>query len=273
MSDFYDDEVLEKAENEVEKKKEKEKKKGKLPLILSGGAIAIIFAVVIYWILLSAETTVMSKYEKKQVFTLNKSISRGTKVDDPSIFSMKEIDAKIVPDNAITDLNSIKDMYAMCTLTKNTVLTKDMFYTVAKSENGTREISFALSGLSGSVNGTIRAADYIDLYILTPYIVNKEFPGAVEENSISASPTYKKLYVSAAYTEEGVKIQNDDTTSIASRFTIVVPEKDADFIIGAFVTDNTTFMATKWTESAVTNDINNIVSTTTDTKDTTTEEK
>ena len=55
------------------------------------------------------------------------------------------------------------------------------------------------------------------------------------DTSLSVSPTYKRIYVSKAFTSDGVRISNSDTTSITSRINIVVPESDADYITGAIL--------------------------------------
>ena len=281
MSEFYEGEDIEKAEVEAEVQKEKnKKKKGKLSVLLAGGAIAIIFAIVAYWILLSAETAALSKYEKRKVYVLNQDIPKGMQILEPNIFSIKDIDATMVPENAVTNLAVLKDTYAAYNLSANSVITNDMFYSIDTAEKGNREVSFEIANLSGNVNGTIRASDFIDLYILTPKDStniyadkdNQEFPGVSDKDKentetkessdsvintdkelskIAVKPTYSKLYVSAVYTSDGVKIQNGDTTSIATRFTIVVPNDEADYIIGAFVTNNTVIMATKWTDKAL----------------------
>lgn len=281
MSEFYEGEDIEKAEVEAEVQKEKsKKKKGKLPVLLAGGAIAIIFAIVTYWILLSAETAALSKYEKRKVYVLNQDIPKGTQILEPNIFSIKDIDATMVPKNAVTDLVTLKNTYAAYNLSENSVITSDMFYKIDAAEKGNREISFEIANLSGNINGTIRASDFIDLYILTPKDSTniyadkdkQDFPGVSDKDKenketeestdsiintdkelsqIAVKPTYSKLYVSAAYTSDGVKIQNGDTTSIATRFTIIVPNDEADYIIGAFVTDYTVIMATRWTDKAL----------------------
>lgn len=239
--EFYSGEDMENAENEAAKAKEKKKKNKKVPAILAGGAVAIIFAVIAYWILLSVETASLSKYEKKTVYILNQNITKGKQITEPNIFSTKNVDASIVPEDAITSISSIKDTYAVCNLSANTVLTKGMFADIDEAENGDREIGFEISGLSGSINGTLRASDFIDMYIYN----------SDDNKKSDATPTYSKVYISAVYTADGVKIANNDTTSLAARFTIVVPKEEADKIINAYASSNTVIMATKWTNKAL----------------------
>lgn len=278
MADFYEEKEMNEAEEITGNKK-----KNKLPVIITGGAIAVILAVIAYWILISAENAVLNKNSKVEVYVMSEDMAKGTQLIDASVFIKKEVNSDVVPANAVTDISKLKDTYAIYDISKNTVITENMFRSKIAAENGTREISFDLASLAGSVNGTIRASDYIDLYILTVtgasskyadaketadtkesesetsgYIIDnkekesqEEVVESIKKGNVSIKPTYTHIYVTAAYTADGVLIANNDTESKATRFTIVVPEADADYIIGAYSMDNTVFYATKWTDKAV----------------------
>lgn len=253
MSDFYKEDELEKAEIEADvKKRVKEKKKGsKLSIAIAGMSIALIFAIIAFWLMLSAEEAMLNKYEKTTVYIVNTDIVKGTKITDPSVFSKMEVDKNSVPSGALNGISTLENTYAAFDINANTIITNGMFYSVNDAEKGNREISFAVAGLSGSVNGTVRASDYIDIYIVNPVENKEDEDDNKDSNVAAATPAYTHVYVSEAYTEDGIKISNTDKTSIAARFTIVVPEKEADNIINAFISSDIGFYITKWTDEAV----------------------
>ncbi|WP_027431979.1 CpaB family protein [Lachnospira multipara] len=261
---FYREDELIDIENQEAKKedkaKRKEKRNGKLSIAIIAGLVSIVIASLSYWLLLSAENRVLSEYDRTSVYVLSSDISAGTQITDKSYFTEKQIDSSVVPENAITDLSQIKDTYALYDLSKNTVLTDNMFYSINDAENGTKEIGISLSSLTSGVNGIIRESDYIDLYIYNGNANSSNLTSTSEttvingdksvtylnpgesistkgtvDTSLSVSPTYKRIYVSKAFTSDGVRISNNDTTSITSRINIVVPESDADYITGAIL--------------------------------------
>ncbi|WP_027438733.1 SAF domain-containing protein [Lachnospira multipara] len=261
---FYREDELIDIENQEAKKedkaKRKEKRNGKLSIAIIAGLVSIVIASLSYWLLLSAENRVLSEYDRTSVYVLSSDIAAGTQITDKSYFTEKQIDSSVVPENAITDLSQIKDTYALYDLSKNTVLTDNMFYSINDAENGTKEIGISLSSLTSGVNGIIRESDYIDLYIYTGNTNSSNLTSTSEttvinnngsvtylnpgesistegtvDTSLSVSPTYKRIYVSKAFTSDGVRISNSDTTSITSRINIVVPESDADYITGAIL--------------------------------------
>ena len=166
---FYREDELIDIENQEAKKedkaKRKEKRNGKLSIAIIAGLVSIVIASLSYWLLLSAENRVLSEYDRTSVYVLSSDIAAGTQITDKSYFTEKQIDSSVVPENAITDLSQIKDTYALYDLSKNTVLTDNMFYSINDAENGTKEIGISLSSLTSGVNGIIRESDYIDLYI------------------------------------------------------------------------------------------------------------
>lgn len=261
---FYREDELIDIENQEAKKedkaKRKEKRNGKLSIAIIAGLVSIVIASLSYWLLLSAENRVLSEYDRTSVYVLSSDIAAGTQITDKSYFTEKQIDSSVVPENAITDLSQIKDTYALYDLSKNTVLTDNMFYSINNAENGTKEIGISLLSLTSGVNGIIRESDYIDLYIYTGNANSSKLTSTSEttvinndgsvaylnagesistegtvDTSLSVSPTYKRIYVSKAFTSDGVRISNSDTTSITSRINIVVPESDADYITGAIL--------------------------------------
>ena len=121
--DFYEEDEINEAEEIADEKKDKKK----LPVIIIGGAIAIIFAVVAYWLLISAENTLLNKNNKTEVYILNTDLKKGTRLTTPSIFLKAKIDEDLVPVNAITDISTLQDTYILYDISKNTIITSDMF--------------------------------------------------------------------------------------------------------------------------------------------------
>ncbi len=263
-NEFYREDELIDIENQEAKKNDKKNKKakktGKLSIAIIAGLVALIFSVVAYWALLSAEDKALNKYDRTTVYVLTTDVAAGTQLTDASLFATKNIDSSVVPANAITDISSIKDTYILYDVSANSIVTDNMFYSINESENGTKEIGIALSSLTSGVNGIIRESDFVDLYInfgtsnsttldsdTTTTVVSSD--GSVAylsegenisaatsmEAGVSVSPTYKNIYVSKAFTADGVRISNSDTTSITNRINIVVSEADADYIIGSIL--------------------------------------
>lgn len=263
-NEFYREDELIDIENQEAKKDDKKNKKakktGKLSVAIIAGLVALIFSVVAYWALLSAEDKALNKYDRTTVYVLTTDVAAGTQLTDASLFATKNVDSSVVPANAITDISSIKDTYILYDVSANSIITDNMFYSINESENGTKEIGIALSSLTASTNGIIRESDFVDLYInfntsnstslesdtkttvvssdgSVAYLSEGENISAATnmEAGVSVSPTYKNIYVSKAFTADGVRISNSDTTSITNRINIVVSEADANYIIGSIL--------------------------------------
>lgn len=259
---------------------------------LIAGIIALIFALLSYSLMIALENIVLSKYDRVTVYTLKEDFAKGTQITDTSNFKKKTVDSAIVPEGALTSLSNIQGNYVKYDLPANTVVTNKMFQNIEDVVAGTNEIGIAMADLTGSVNGILRASDYIDIYIVpsnyneekneatgtkevessaasqieeegdTSYIIGDTVVNAnsasealkqVDQseqvstkateseteklgNVKSIKPTYKRVYVSKVFNDDGALIPNDDTTTIASRFNIVMSDDDCNYLIGALQT-------------------------------------
>lgn len=220
------------------------------------GIIAIVLSIGIFFFLTMSEKVILDGAEKQTVFVAKENIPSGTVLDKPDYFKEVTINSKIVPKNAVTSVEDVKDKYALIKIEKDTIITKSM---VKKPENikGDKMIGFSCDDLATSVNGIIRTSDYIDIYIINEEEDGSSFSSnnanpegetsvADEEGNItsvtsSLKPTFTNIYVSSAFDEKGTLIVNSDATSIAKNFNIIVDKKDADTIVNA-INDKTIYI-------------------------------
>ena len=231
---------MKKAEN-----KKKTVLKGSSKVLITVGAIALVLSCVVYGLLITMENAVLGKYDKQVVYIAKEDIAKGTQITDTSYFVKKSVDTDVVPTNAITDYNVLKDTFALTDINKNEILVNNKFGAIENEEVGTKKISIPCANtVTGSVNGTIRTSDYIDIYIVpTDYNISGsvkkgyDISGETEEKKPTSynllKPTYTRVYVSEVFDDKNVKIANNDTSSVTASFNIVLPESEADYVMSA----------------------------------------
>lgn len=198
------------------KKSGKTKTSNKNNTLLIAGVIAVLFSIVVYGILISAENSVLGKYDRTRVYVVasEEGIGSGTQVTE-SDFVMQQMDTALVPANAITNLSEIENTFALYPLAQNTVITKEMFHDIDTELNGDKEIGISVSSLAGAVNGILRSSDYIDIYILaenkdgqtynatdTTYVANDEV--------IPESEYQQKYKTETVTTQEEVPVLDEE---------------------------------------------------------------
>lgn len=239
-----------------EGKKIKLGQKGKVFLII--GLIALLLSCGLYGMLIATENAVLGKYDKTTVYMANTDIAKGTQITEPTVFMTKSVDSTIVPSNAVTNLEDIKDSFALAFIPKNGILTINNFGALSDVEEGTREVGFEVDSIAGGVNGILRASDYIDIYVVDKdYTMNEEENDTMwgitydkeermkEEGKASVSvshepkilePTFKRIYVSKVFDKDGLQIQNSDTESATTNFNVVLDEEQANLLLSAMQT-------------------------------------
>lgn len=184
-------------------------------------AISAIVAVILFLVLMTIERNMLSDYEKKTTLVTSQEILSGTIIDENNVdayFTEYEVDAKLVPDNAI---KAKSDMVG-------TIVRKDMnAYEIVtgydfEEENGILskmeepvEMSVAVSNLSNAVAGRLRGGDFADISVLNAATGESEY--ALED-----------VYILKAMTSDGTEVQREDTETIATIFSIVIDKSNVN---------------------------------------------
>ena len=217
------------------------------------GIIALIIAIVGYSLLIAAENAVLGKYDKNDVYIAKEDIAEGTQLTE-DMFVAHSIDSAVIPTGAITDVSALANTYATINIPKNMVVTSDYVKNIKDAIVGDKEIGINTADLAGSVNGILRASDFIDIYIVpntfekdlqkqNAQVVMDNGDGTTSVVTPTASatmttvpdiePAYTRVYVNRVFNDEGNLIANNDVESLATRFNITLPAEDANYLISA----------------------------------------
>ena len=213
----------------------------KLNSFIVAGIIALIVAILCYMVLLICEDRVINKYDRTTVYLAKTDIAKGTQVSEKD-FKQKSIDTQIVPTDAIDDISQISGTYVVNDIAKNSVVYAKQFEKVADAIDGTREVGVDTANLSASVNGVLRTSDFVDIYVFTDEEAQAVSGATMDQTEVVSnivsekSPTYSRVYVNSVFDDSGNIIKNDDDSSIAERFNIILDEDKADVLVSALQT-------------------------------------
>ena len=211
----------------------KERKNKNTNAFVMAGVVALLFSAIGYGVMLAGENAVLGKYDRTSVYILKEDLKSGTQIDDKNVseyFNSKNIDTEIVPTNAITDLKQLDGTYIKQDTPKNSVITESMFQKMDEVIEGDKEIGINISSLAGSVNGILRASDYIDIYIIPKNYsdyVGKDTNNENNGNNQSEGITY--VVDGEVLTEEQYNDKvNEDTTEDADKDTDETTNENTD---------------------------------------------
>lgn len=179
------------------------------------GSMLVAFA--LFMVLVSIEKNMLSDFEKAEVVLCKETVPTGTEITKDNVkqyFYIREIDAVLVDESCLTDMDELTDTVINNRLSAQEIVRNNDYSkeeAVYKRYRDPVEGSFV--GNAGSmVSGTIRKGDQIDIAV-----VNKDTLEYVIQLS--------DVYVMDAFTSNGEKISPDAAGIVATMLTIV-EEKD-----------------------------------------------
>ncbi len=219
----------------------KDKKQKNFKGYLIGGALAIVLALVAYGLLVFAENTALEKYETVAYLAFGQDMKKGTKIEDTSGFTVINIAPQNVPVTAVLDPDSLIGQYLVADVDANTLCTSTLFKELPEAGEGTKSLSLFVDAPYKCVSGTLRASDYVDVYIVPPSYKEDEKTTEYDENGYTYTKTdvsfevltksYENIFLDRAFDADGLEIMNDDTVAKTTQFEITVDSVTADEII------------------------------------------
>lgn len=178
-----------------------------------------VVALLVFACLIFVEYYAGKSFRKATVVVAKADVPSGVLVSEDNkdqYFTTTEVPANTVSENALADLNDIEKIILKSAMSKNEVLTKNNM--VSPEEHALNfkdpwKFSFKVSDASYAVSGTVRRGDVITLHGIKS--------GSTEDKEILT-----KAYVEEAYTSDMAEIKEDDTTSVATAFTVYVEKAD-----------------------------------------------
>lgn len=182
----------------------------------------LIFAVVIFVILVNVEKNMMKQYEKISVVVCKENISEQsdiTKKNKKDYFKVVQVPKNIVPENVYKSLKEVPSGLTTKNIYKKEILIKD---DIKSSKSFVKDIedpvitSISIKSLDKAVGGVLRRGDRVDISIIT-------------DDSGSKSLLLSNVYIIEAMNSSGEKLTKDKKEA-ATIFNIIVNKDDAQML-------------------------------------------
>lgn len=182
----------------------------------------LIFAVVIFVILVNVEKNIMKNYEKAPVVVCKQNINEKddiNKSNKKDYFEVVQVPKNIVPENTYKSLKEVpiglasKDMYKKEILLKNDIQSSDSF---VKDIEDPVIASISIKSLDKAVGGVLRRGDRVDISL-------------IKDDTNDKSLLLSNIYIIEAMNSSGEKLTKDKKEA-ATIFNIIVSKKDAQML-------------------------------------------
>lgn len=195
-----------------------EERKRALPGVILAAFVA---ALVTYAVLLHMEKNALSAYEKADCWILTESLEKGTEIAQNNIsllFQRVQVDARHIPQEALTDPESLVGSQAAITIPQGSIATAPMF-----TRGGIYRAALEHPVIAGCkaedlyqlVSGTLRSGDRIHIY-------------TVDEEQGDAYLVWDDVMVYQTFDSSGNVIAPQDTVSAAARINVLLEEESAE---------------------------------------------
>lgn len=199
------------------KSKENRQKKVLPGIILAAFAAAVIT----YVVLLNVEKNALSAYEKAECWVLAQTLERGTEITEENlgrIFSRVQVDLQRIPQEVVTDPESLLDCQAAISIPQGSIVTAAMFVPPAEERAALEKPVIAgckAEDLYQLVSGTLRSGDRIHIY-------------TVDEELGDTYLIWDNVMVYQTFDSAGNLIPPQDTISAAARINVLLEEGNAE---------------------------------------------
>lgn len=214
-------------------KKEKKEKRSILPGVI---IVSLLVAAVVYAVLINAEKTALSDYEKGTVYVTTKPVPKGTLITADYI-TQKEIDKSLIPSEAVSSPEDLTDLISVYAIDQGSIITTGMFTAVNDiTKDMTQPVvaGFKADDLYQVVGGVLRSGDRINIYQVdenankgdTSQSLANTDPDTEEdwpETSLdpdTASLVWGDVFVQEVFDSAGAVISTSDATTPAQRVNI-----------------------------------------------------
>lgn len=161
-----------------------------------------------------------------------------TKENASNYFIKQNVDSKVVPDTALTNLDDVQNLKTNAVINKNEVITKNNFSNIteaAKEFTDPVETSISIASLADIVAGKVRGGDVINITISYALVndvdvVSGSLSDSAEKEAIKTPKkslvVLENVYVTGVYDANGTAINTNDTTSNASVIKFTLERED-----------------------------------------------
>lgn len=180
---------------------------------------ALIAAAAVFVIMLQVEKSVLSQYEKGEIYTASVSIPKGQLITEDNYqqyFMIRELDAGCIPDTALKMPGQIYGLAAVFDIEPGVLLTTGMFENLENILQDMEEpvvAGFKAEDMYQVAGGTLRAGDRVHIYSIT------------EEEEILA---WERVYIQQVFDASGKSIPNGDKLTAAQRVNVYLDKKDVE---------------------------------------------
>ncbi len=208
------------------------KKDKKERSILPGVVIvSLLVAVIVYAVMLNAEKTALSDYEKGTVYVTTKPVPKGTMITADYI-TQKEVDKSLIPSGAVSNPEDLTDLISVYAVDQGSIITTGMFTAVNDiTKDMTQPVvaGFKADDLYQVVGGVLRSGDRINIYQVnenankgdtSQSLANTDAEGNWTETYSTASLVWGNVFVQEVFDSAGTVISTADTTTPAQRINI-----------------------------------------------------
>lgn len=228
-------------------------KEQKVKKILPGAiAVGLLLSIIIYAVMLHIEKTALSDFERSTVVVAAKEVPAGQLITVQNVgdyFTQKEIDAKLVPANAVMATDQMIEQVALYKIDAGTIMTTGMLDSFNEITTDMEEpviAGFKADDLYQVVGGVLRAGDRIHIYRIVESSEEKEDRGIIntdqaesEEPAKNAEQTenaeepeeaalWENIYVQEVFDQTGNRITSGDQETAAQRINIYLDKADVE---------------------------------------------
>lgn len=193
--------------------------------------VSLLVAVIVYVVMLNAEKTALSDYEKGTVYVTTKPVPKGTIITADYI-TQKEVDKSLIPSGAVSSPEDLTDLISVYAVDQGSIITAGMFISVndiTKNMEQPVVAGFKADDLYQVVGGVLRSGDRINIYQVdenankgdtSQALANTDAEGNWTEAYSTASLVWGNVFVKEVFDSAGTVISTADTTTPAQRVNI-----------------------------------------------------
>lgn len=193
--------------------------------------VSLLVAVIVYAVMLNAEKTALSDYEKGSVYVTTKPVPKGTMITADYI-TQKEVDKSLIPSGAVSNPEDLTDLISVYAVDPGSIITTGMFTAVNDiTKDMTQPVvaGFKADDLYQVVGGVLRSGDRINIYQVnenankgdtSQSLANTDAEGNWTETYSTASLVWGNVFVQEVFDSAGTVISTADTTTPAQRINI-----------------------------------------------------
>lgn len=193
--------------------------------------VSLLVAVIVYAVMLNAEKTALSDYEKGTVYVTTKPVPKGTMITADYI-TQKEVDKSLIPSGAVSSPEDLTDLISVYAVDQGSIITAGMLISVndiTKDMEQPVVAGFKADDLYQVVGGVLRSGDRINIYQVdenvnkgdtSQSLANTDAEGNWTETYSTASLVWGNVFVQEVFDSAGTVISTADTTTPAQRVNI-----------------------------------------------------